>query len=143
MKNSLPKTIGPVKFLSKEEFAEVTNISDASNLSDYIVAGYYDYVGDFLMLFRGDNSFVQAPMSMFRNQPGKHPEANPEELELIDCGNTVKMGEYEASVRGILRELDPVYDKKCRANERKTRSGKKVPRKTAAKPRRKRIHRRK
>jgi hypothetical protein len=137
---SFPKTIGPIKFLTQEEFAELTTVSD---LSCYIVAAYYDYVGDYLMLFRGDGSFVQAPMSMFQDNRGKSLIPDPEQLELIDCGNTVKLGEYEASTRSILKELDPAYDKKCRDNEINLRDRKKVPRKASVKPRGKRVHSRK
>jgi hypothetical protein len=72
-----------------------------------IVGGYPDFDSQQLVLFRGDGSNVIAPFSMFQPRAGCSP--NFEDFEIIDFGNTIKLGEYEASVQAILIDLDPEY----------------------------------
>lgn len=97
--NNLPKNIGPAKFLSKEEI----KIVDDTHMKNVILAGYYDYIGEFLTFFKEDGAPLHVPMSFFK---ATNVSPDPEKLEIIDCGLTIKLGEYEADVGTIIEKFD-------------------------------------
>jgi hypothetical protein len=68
-----------------------------------VVAGYSDFLRQQLVLFRADGRSVIAPFDMF--EPSGTSSPNFYELEIIDYGNTIKLGEYEASAGSILEDL--------------------------------------
>jgi hypothetical protein len=68
-----------------------------------VVAGYSDFLRHQLVLFRPDGRSVIAPFDMF--EPSKNSYPNFYELEIIDYGNTIKLGKYEASAGAILQDL--------------------------------------
>jgi hypothetical protein len=77
----------------------------------YFIAGYTDFDNQQLVLFRGDGSVVIAAFSMFQPSPINSPDFN--DLEIIDYGQGVRLGSYEASTRSILIDLDPEYKQYC------------------------------
>ena len=68
-----------------------------------VVAGYSDFLRHQLVLFRPDGRMVIAAFDMF--EPSKNSYPNFYELEIIDYGNTIKLGKYEASAGAILQDL--------------------------------------
>lgn len=68
-----------------------------------VVAGYSDFLRHQLVLFRPDGKRVIASFDMFKPSGTSYP--NFYELEIIDYGNTIKLGKYEASAGAILQEL--------------------------------------
>lgn len=104
------RAIGSLAVLPPKEMDEILSLPSAEKRR-LIVGGYADYTLQHLILFRGDGTSVVAPFSMFEPTPQTSP--NFEELDIIDYGNTVKLGEYEASTRSILIDLDPEYKTYC------------------------------
>lgn len=68
-----------------------------------IVAGYSDFLRQQLVLFRADGKSVIAPFDMFKPSGTSNP--NFYELEIIDYGNTIKLGEYEACAGAVMEHL--------------------------------------
>lgn len=68
-----------------------------------VVAGYSDFLRHQLVLFRPDGRMVIAPFDMF--EPSNNSYPNFYELEIIDYGNTIKLGKYEASAGSVLYDL--------------------------------------
>lgn len=117
MNDGLGVILGPLKMLHPNEMREIV---EAENREDYIVAGYYDYLSKQLILFRGNGESIEVPIIYFRNfDPTiKAPVADPEQLEIIDYGLTVKLGLYEAATDCILYDMDPKYKAKVDAKAR-------------------------
>jgi hypothetical protein len=104
------REIGPLSILDYEGLLEIQRISGEEKRR-YIQAGYADFTFQHLVLFRGDGTSVIAPFSMFEPTPNETPDFH--DLEIIDYGQTVRLGKYEASTRSILIDLDPEYKKYC------------------------------
>ena len=68
-----------------------------------VVAGYSDFLRHQLVLFRPDGRMVIAPFDMFEPSGTSYP--NFYKLEILDYGNTIKLGKYEASAGAILHDL--------------------------------------
>ena len=66
------------------------------------------------MLYRGDLTSLVMPLSMFKARPGG-PRPNAGRLEVVDFGQTVKLGEFEASADSLPYELDADYRRGARA----------------------------
>ena len=109
------RRLGELRILKIEELKEVLALP-ATDKRRLITAGYVDFSLQQLVLFRGDGTSVIAPFGMFEPSGTSSPNFN--ELEIIDYGHTVKLGEYEASTRSILIELDPEYKEYCRSIRR-------------------------
>lgn len=91
-----------VRILKNKELEELKILSWAAKRY-LVVAGYPDFLRQQLVLFRADGRSVIAPFDMFKPSGTSNP--NFYELELIDYGNTIKLGEYEASAASILEDL--------------------------------------
>lgn len=68
-----------------------------------VVAGYSDFLRRQLVLFRPDGRMVIAPFDMF--QPSGTSNPNFYDLEIIDYGNTIKLGKYEADAGAVMEHL--------------------------------------
>lgn len=111
-----------MKFLPTEELHEALS---AENKSELFVAGYCDFDNQHLILFKGDGKSIVVPFLIFKSYGGIVPDFD--KFDIIDTGQTVALGNYEASNRGIFRAIDPEYDKKCEVeNEIGSGKGKKV-----------------
>jgi hypothetical protein len=109
------RQLGTLSILKIEELQEVLALPTADKRR-LITAGYADFSLRQLVLFRGDGTSVIAPFGMFEPSGTTAPDFN--ELEFIDYGHTVKLGDYEASTRSILIDLDPEYKEYCRSIRR-------------------------
>lgn len=57
-----------------------------------------------IMLVRNDMSIISAPMSMFK-RPADGPVPDFSDFEIIDHGQTLRFGHYEASFDAVVEEL--------------------------------------
>lgn len=85
-------------FLSKEELAEVLA---AENAADLVIGGIVDPKAKVLTLVRGDLSLplLVIPFTSFKPAAGLRP--NFKDFEIIDYGQAVRFGKYEATVASL------------------------------------------
>jgi DNA-binding Xre family transcriptional regulator len=92
-------------FLPAEELAEVLAAENRENL---FIGGFVNQATGTITFWRGDLASLTVPCSAFaRSVNGAEP--NFAAFSVIDCGQTVKLGNYEAAVDAILYEFDPAY----------------------------------
>lgn len=99
---------GDFRHLPIGELAEV--LADQRR-GELVIGGYADLENRTLTLVCGDLRRLSVPLSMFRpSGTSEIPDAS--QLTFADCGNTVRLGDYEAGADAILYECDPEY--RCR-----------------------------
>lgn len=92
-------------FISAEELAEVLS---AENRGDLLIGGFVNDATETVTLWRGNLRSLTVPFSIFQpSGGGLKPDFR--KFSIIDCGNTIKLGEYEAATDAILYECDPVF----------------------------------
>jgi DNA-binding Xre family transcriptional regulator len=92
-------------FIPAEELVEVLQ---ADNRSDLFIGGSVNHTTDTITFWRGNLNPLTVPFSAFeKSGKGTRPDFN--KFAVIDCGQTVELGDYEAAVDAILYEYDPVY----------------------------------
>lgn len=105
--------------LSIEELIEVFHSSHSGN---FVVSGSVDRTVGVLSLIRGNMEKLMVPISAFkRSADGVEPDFN--DFSIVDSGQTLKFGEYEASVDSVLYEFDPKFrrlEKAARAKKDRT-----------------------
>jgi hypothetical protein len=99
------------RFLPDNELAEVLA---AENHADLFIGGAADEGAGTLVLYRGDLTPLVVPLSMFKARPGS-PRPDAGRLEIVDYGQTVRLGDFEASADSILYEQDADYRRKAKA----------------------------
>jgi hypothetical protein len=102
-----------VAFLPIDQLLEVV---DADNRRDLFVAGLVDEGQQQVLLYRGDLDPLTVPVEWFSGGP-KSPSADPDHLEIVDHGHTVRLGSFEAAADAILYEHDREYRRKARTLE--------------------------
>jgi hypothetical protein len=96
---------GDFRHLPIDELAEV--LAD-DRRGDLFIGGYADIENQTLTLVRGDLRRLSVPLSMFLPS-GAGAAPDPSRLAISDCGNTVRLGDYEAAADAILYEADPSF----------------------------------
>lgn len=92
-------------FISAEELAEVL---EAENRADLLIGGFVNNATQTITFWRGNFESLTVPFSAFeKSGNGTEPDFNS--FSVIDCGQTVKLGRYEAAVDALLYEYDPEY----------------------------------
>ena len=98
---SIVTPVKGIKLLDPEELADVL---DADQPEDYFIGGLVDFEDESLILYKGDLEPMVVPFAWFRTTPqGLEPDFN--QFEVIDCGQTIGLGEYEAATDAILYEF--------------------------------------
>jgi DNA-binding Xre family transcriptional regulator len=92
-------------FIPPEELAEVL---EAENRADLFIGGSVGSTTETITFWRGDLKPLTVPVSAFEAS-GDGTEPDFSRLAVIDCGQTVRLGDYEAAVDAILYEYDPEY----------------------------------
>lgn len=92
-------------FIPAEELAEVL---DAENCSDHLIGGFANKANKTITFWRGNLESLTVPFSSFEKS-GDGTEPNFDAFSVIDCGQTVKLGDYEAAVDAILYEFAPDF----------------------------------
>ena len=104
--------------LPPEELAEVLASKHRSQL---IIGGFINRDTEIMTLWRGDLRPLIVPLSAF--EPSGTTEPDFTKFSVIDCGNAIKLGEYEASTDSILYEIDSEYRREKKKDlQRKERS---------------------
>jgi len=92
-------------FIPAEELAEVL---DAENRADLFIGGFVNQATDTITFWRGNLESLTVPFPAFeKSGDGTVPDFDS--FSVIDCGQTVKLGNYEAAVDAILYGYDPAY----------------------------------
>lgn len=86
---------------------QVTRVVSSDEPRDRLVSGMVDREAGNLLVFRGDLEPVVAPLASFTPRAGEKPDFD--DFEIIDAGNAVRFGNYEASTDAILYENDPDF----------------------------------
>ena len=92
-------------FIPAEELAEVL---EADNRANLLIGGFVNKATQTITLWRGNLESLTVPFSAFEKS-GDGTEPDFDAFSVIDCGQTVKLGNYEAAVDAILYEYDPEY----------------------------------
>jgi DNA-binding Xre family transcriptional regulator len=92
-------------FLPAEELAEVLN---DDHRADLFIGGFVNKATRTITFWRGNLESLTVPFSAFEKS-GAGADPNFDALEVIDCGQTVRLGNYEAAVDAILYEHDSAF----------------------------------
>jgi hypothetical protein len=104
---------GGTKLLPAEDLAEVLAAEDPE---DYFVGGVVDREDHALVLYRGNFERLVLPLSWFHAQHrGTKPDFD--DFEVVDGGQTVRLGRYEAATDAILYEHDPASRRRMKQRE--------------------------
>jgi hypothetical protein len=100
----------PFRFLSDEELEEALTSANPSHLA---IAAAYDAETETVCLLRGNLEPLIVPATAFKASPlGIRP--NFMDMRVIDYGQTLQLGDYEASVDALLYEFDRDYRRKLK-----------------------------
>jgi len=99
-----------VRLLPTRELLEVLASPDRA---DRFIGGAVAENTESVVLYRGTLDPVVVPKAWFVPRP-KGPKPDFGDLEVIDFGQTVRLGEYEAASDAILYEFDPAYRRRAR-----------------------------
>jgi len=92
-------------FLPAEDLSEVLS---AENRADLFIGGFVNRPTETITLWRGNLDSLTVPLSAFpRSGDGTEPDFDA--FSIVDSGQTVRLGQYEAAVDAILYEFDPEY----------------------------------
>ena len=94
-------------WLPPEELGEALG---AENRCDLFIGGSVDHQSETVTLLRGGGKrrSLTVPFTAFEpSGTGLRPDF--EHFSLVDCGQTVRLGDYEAAADAILYEYDPDY----------------------------------
>lgn len=95
---------------------ELREALSSERRADLFVAGVVDAAAEVVMLYRGDLEPVVVPFAWFlRRDPTPRP--NFRDFEVIDYGQTVRFGKYEASTDAILYAHDAEYRRHARQRQ--------------------------
>ncbi|HEX8359461.1 MAG TPA: helix-turn-helix transcriptional regulator [Longimicrobium sp.] len=97
-------------------FDELIAILDSPRRKDLFVGGVVDSIDRVLILYRGDLDRVVVPFNWFTEKPATVQPAF-DSLEIIDYGQTVRLGSYEAATDAILYEFDPDFRRRAKQME--------------------------
>lgn len=102
-----------LSFLPIEELAEVLA---APNAADLAIATGYDEEAESIYVIRGNLDRLIIPTSSFVATPNG-PEPVFEGVKVIDYGNALALGEYEASMDALLYEQDSNFRRELRKRQ--------------------------
>lgn len=97
-------------------FDELVPILDSPQRKDLFVGGVVDSIDRVFILYRGDLDRVVVPFKWFTEKPATVEPAF-DAFEIIDYGQTVRLGSYEAATHAILYELDSDFRRRAKQME--------------------------
>lgn len=101
----------PVRFLPEGELLVALA---APHRTDLCIGGLVEPLSGVVVLYRGDLSHFTVPLASFRpTADGVVPEFA--EFAVIDFGQTLQFGAYEASFDAVLYENDPDYRRRLKS----------------------------
>lgn len=105
--------LGPHAAIPLPELIEVVR---SRHREDFCIAAQWLLDAGSVALWRGDFSVLTVPLAWFRTEGA--PPADPTRLSVENYGQTVRLGEYEASFDAVLYERDPRARARMRARMR-------------------------
>jgi Helix-turn-helix len=108
--------------LGLDDLFEVLGSPNRANL---FIAGAVAPAAKALVLIRGNLDSLVVPYSLFAHR-STGPKPDFSDFEVIDSGQTIRLGAYEAASDSLLYELDPAFrrtEKKRRISEDKSLGG--------------------
>lgn len=99
--------------------SEIFEVISSKNPNHLAIGGSIDNELKVLVITRGDLSTLAVPLSTFQPS-GDGICPNFSNFSIIDGGQTLKFGEYEASVDSILYEFDQEYRKSIKVQRSKS-----------------------
>jgi hypothetical protein len=103
-------------FLSPEELAAALK---AGNARDLFIGGAADAASRTLTLWRGDLEPLTVPFVAFETS-GDGTVPDFERFSVVDFGQTIRLGDYEAASDAVLRDFDRGYRRRQRAPQRRS-----------------------
>ncbi|MCK5690087.1 helix-turn-helix domain-containing protein [Myxococcota bacterium] len=108
VQNRFCYTIIPDDSLHLAPLEEVLEILSSDKRGDYFIGGRVDHEDSVLILNRGDFESLVVPFSFFKpGGDGTRPDFS--DFEVIDFGQALRLGEYEATTDVILYHFDADY----------------------------------
>jgi hypothetical protein len=95
------------------ELDELMEVLTSPNREDLFIGGAVDEERGAVLLYRGNVEPLIVPLAWFRNRSSE-AVADPDQFEVTDFGQTVRLGAFEASADAILYEFDPEYRRRAR-----------------------------
>jgi DNA-binding XRE family transcriptional regulator len=103
-------------FLPLEELAEV--LVDERK-ADLVIGGIVDHESEIITLWRGSLEPLPVPFSAFTpSGDGVPPDFG--KFRVIDYGQTIQLGPYEAATEALLYEFDPDYRRRIKKERRES-----------------------
>lgn len=99
-----------LKLLDFEELIEVLTSPNRNNL---FIGGAVDEDRQAVLLYRGNVEPLVVPLSWFVNDSSPS-KANPKAFSVVDFGQTIRLGTFEAAADAILYEFDPAFRKSAK-----------------------------
>ena len=105
--------------LSEPELAETLS---ADNRGELAIAGYVISDSRIVVIWRGDFTSLVVPFDAFK---GSNSQVEPDfsRFAIIDYGQTLQFGDYQAAMDALLYEYDPAYRKRLLARRRAEEKG--------------------
>lgn len=107
--------VAPSKDVQLLPEAEVAAVLGEEHPEDFFIGGVVDHEDKALLLYRGSLDRLVVPFSWFRASGIKRPDFD--DFEIIDGGQTVRLGQFEAAADAILFEFDPEVRSRLKAGE--------------------------
>lgn len=95
------------------ELDALMDVLTSPGREDLFIGGAVDGERGAVLLYRGSVEPLVVPLAWFRNKSSE-AVADPDQFEITDFGQTVKLGAFEASADAILNEFDPEYRRRAR-----------------------------
>jgi hypothetical protein len=99
-----------VQLAKADDLAEILAGPDRRN---FFIGGAVSPAFKSLILYRGDLEPIVVPWSWFRARPSG-PKPDFADFEVIDAGQTVRLGDYEAATEAILYDFDQDFRRERR-----------------------------
>jgi DNA-binding Xre family transcriptional regulator len=99
--------------------SEMIEVLSSDSPEKYIISVELDRKNETLILVRGNFEKLLAPFSVF-HKSGDGTEPDFTKLGVTDHGQTIALGDYEASVESLLYEFDPEFRKQLKKERSKS-----------------------
>ncbi len=100
-----------IRLLRVDELADVLGAANREDL--FVGVAVADAA---VVLYRGNLEPMVVPLARFRTRAGG-PKPDTADLAIMDSGQTVRLGEYEAATDAILYEFDAAYRRRAKKRE--------------------------
>lgn len=94
---------------------DLFDVLAAPNAADLFIGGLVNNEDAKLVLYRGNFDYLIVPFSWFTAGPGS-PQPDFSDFEVIDWGNTIRLGQYEGASDAVLYEFDADYRRQAKKN---------------------------